>query len=74
LFQQEKVILYQHLVIDEQGNFDTYRFWNHFFSNADLKEILQAKGFNDINFRKNLIPSGAGYKSDDVTFCKATSI
>lgn len=71
LYKEEKVILYQHLIIDEQGNTDTYRFWNHFFSNTDLEEILLESGFNEISFHADIIPSGDMYRSEDVTFCKA---
>ncbi|NQU80888.1 MAG: class I SAM-dependent methyltransferase, partial [Bacteroidetes bacterium] len=71
LYAEEKVILYQHLIIDEQGNIDTYRFWTHFFSNSDLKEILLKHEFGEISFHNEVISSGDGYQSEDVTFCKA---
>ena len=31
LYEEEKVILYQHNVIDGKNNLNTYRFWTHFF-------------------------------------------
>ena len=71
IYQEEKVILYQHIIIDEQENIDTYRFWNHFFSNSDLSKILNENGFREITFHNDVLPSGDGYKSQDVTFCKA---
>jgi 2-polyprenyl-3-methyl-5-hydroxy-6-metoxy-1,4-benzoquinol methylase len=74
LYKEEKVILYQHIVIDEEGNMDTYRFWNHFFSKSDLEEILLAAGFGEISFYINVIPSGDMCKSEDVTFCKVINI
>jgi SAM-dependent methyltransferase len=70
-YEEEKVILYQHITIDEQENINTYRFWNHFFSNSDLNNILLKHGFGDISFHNNVLPSGDGYKSEDVTFCRA---
>ncbi len=68
LYENEKVVLYQHIIIEEE-NTKIYRFWNHFFSNTDLKEILEKYDFNDIAYHQNIIPSGDGYESDDVTFC-----
>lgn len=73
LYKIEKVILYQHIIIDEQGNIDTYRFWNHFFSNPDLEVILFANGFTELSFYNDVIPSGDMYESDEVTFCKVTN-
>lgn len=68
LYENEKVVLYQHIIIEEE-NTKIYRFWNHFFSNTDLKEILEKYDFNDIAYHQNVIPSGDDYESNDVTFC-----
>lgn len=68
LYEKEKVILYQNVVIEEETT-KIYRFWNHFFSNSDLNEIFEKVGFNNISFHQNVIPSGDGYESGDVTFC-----
>jgi len=70
LYGEEKLILYQHVVHEEEKT-KIYRFWNHFFSDSDLENILAKSGFNDINFHHNVIPSGDGYDSEDVTFCVA---
>jgi len=69
LYEDEKVVLYQHMVLDEKENTKVYRFWTHFFSNSDLRDILEKFDFNDIAFHQNIIPSGDGYNSNDVTFC-----
>lgn len=68
LYEEEKVILYQHIVMDDSDT-KVYRFWNHFFSNDDLRNILRQHGFSDASFLENVIPGGEGYKSEDVTFC-----
>jgi len=70
LYKKEKVILYQHVIIDEQGKIDTYRFWNHFFSPQDIEEILLSNGFSKISFYENVIPSSDLYNAEEVTFCK----
>jgi 2-polyprenyl-3-methyl-5-hydroxy-6-metoxy-1,4-benzoquinol methylase len=73
LYKKEKVVLYQHIIIDEQENASTYRFWNHFFSNSDLNKILLKHGFGEISFHNNVLPSGDGKESEDVTFCRAVN-
>lgn len=73
LYEKEKVILYQHIVVDDSDT-KVYRFWNHFFSNADLHDILAKYNFNDVSFYENVIPGGDGYKSDEITFCIASKI
>ena len=68
LYEEETVILYQHIVTDDHGT-KIYRFWNHFFSHTDLGDILGQHDFNDISFFENVVSGGDGYKSEDVTFC-----
>ena len=72
LYKDEKVVLYQHTVIEDNTS-RVYRFWNQFFSNADLGRILEDHCFEDISFHQNIIPSGDGYESSDVTFCIAVN-
>ena len=71
LYKEEKVVMYQHIIIDEKENVSTYRFWNHFFSNSDLNKILLKHGYGEISFHNNVLPSGDGYERKDVTFCRA---
>lgn len=66
LYEQEKVILYQHILLDEKGNIDVYRFWTHFFSHIDLEELLKANGFEEYCFYENVLQEG-----DNVTFTVA---
>ena len=40
LFKEEKIILFQHNIIDTEENIETYRFWTHFFSQKDVREML----------------------------------
>ena len=74
LYEEEKVILYQHILLDEQENIDVYRFWTHFFSHSDLFEILNAYGFSNINFYENVLQKGDSWSGDNVTFCKAICV
>ena len=71
LYEEEKVILYQHILVDEQENIDVYRFWTHFFSHSDLSEILNVHGFSNINFYEDVLQKGDLWSGENVTFCKA---
>ena len=71
LYEEEKVILYQHILLDEQENIDVYRFWTHFFSHPDLAEILNDHGYNNVSFYEDVLPQGDLWSGENVTFCKA---
>jgi len=72
LYEEEKVVLYQHIVIAEDHEPAVYRFWHHYLSAQDVKGILGKHQFGNFTFHENVIPSGDGYDSNDVTFCIAT--
>ena len=74
LYEEEKVILYQHILLDEQENIDVYRFWTHFFSHSDLSELLNDQGFNNVNFYEDVLQKGDLWSGDNVTFCKAINV
>lgn len=69
LYREEKVILYQHLVIDEQEHADVYRFWTHFFSKKDLRQIMIDHGFSQIEFYDNIFPAEDMWTGNNVIFC-----
>ncbi|MFC2107181.1 class I SAM-dependent methyltransferase [Bacteroidota bacterium] len=69
IYEENKVILYQHLVMDEEENLNSYRFWTHYFSNEDLTKILQEHGFNNPVFYNNVLPEGDFWNGEKVTFC-----
>jgi ubiquinone/menaquinone biosynthesis C-methylase UbiE len=69
LFEERKVILYQHCLITESKDLKTFRFWTHFFSHSDLSEILQKNSFSNIRFHDDVLPEGGIWNGDNVTFC-----
>lgn len=71
VYDEAKVILYQHLVLDEEETLKVYRFWTRFFSHDDLRNILLANGFDNLSFHENVLPEGDLWNGDNVTFCKA---
>lgn len=70
-YEEQKVSLSQHTIIDEDGKMEVYRFWNHTFSHADLEDGLGAKGFRSIQCHDRVIPDSDLYRSESVTFCIA---
>jgi hypothetical protein len=68
LYPENKVVLYQHCVIDED-RCETYRFWTHFFSHEDLKNILIQNDFGRIEFYENVLPESDIWNGHNVTFC-----
>ena len=68
LYPKEKVILFQHNIIDTEENIEIYRFWTHFFSQNDISKILDAHSFIDINFREDILPEGGLWNGNNVIF------
>lgn len=71
LYEDEKVILFQHTVIDESENIEIYRFWASLFSHNELEKLLKEHSFNEIFFSEDILPSDNTWTGDNVTFCKA---
>ncbi|GET22118.1 class I SAM-dependent methyltransferase [Prolixibacter denitrificans] len=74
LYPEEKVILYQHIVVDEQDKSDVYRFWTHLFSHSDLSGMLSKHGFQSISFHENVLPGNDPWSGENVTFCQAIKV
>jgi len=68
LYKEEKVILFQHNIVDTEGKIETYRFWTHFFSQNDVSKMLDTHKFIDINFREDILPKGDMWNGDNVIF------
>lgn len=72
LYEEQKVILFQHVIIDADENMEIYRFWTHFFNQEDLKKMLEREGFTKINFRDDILPAGDIWNGDNVIFTLAS--
>lgn len=68
LYQEEKVILFQHIIVDAEKNIETYRFWTHFFSQTDVQKMLDAHNFIDVKFKEDILPEGDMWNGDNVIF------
>lgn len=70
-YSSEKVFLQQHIIIDQTENIKTYRFWTHYFENADIIHTLTENGFTDIEFFNNILPHTDIWNGDNITFYKS---
>lgn len=66
----DNVFLQQHIVIDQTEKIKTYRFWTHYFENADITKILTNNGFSDIESFENILPVTDVWSGDNITFYK----
>jgi SAM-dependent methyltransferase len=71
-YDEQKVTLNQHIIIDETGKMEVYRFWIHTFSHADLEKILAVQKFGSTECHEHVLPGCNMYRSEDVTFCITT--
>ncbi|WP_297093401.1 methyltransferase domain-containing protein [uncultured Draconibacterium sp.] len=71
LYEKEKVILYQHQIVDENKSVDLYRFWTHFFAHSGLKKLLAENEWENVDFYKDVLPGGDLFSGEHVTFTVA---
>lgn len=74
LYPDEKVILYQTTVIEDDNKTDIYRFWMQHFSNKNVETLLQQHNFKDLHFDNTILPSGDLWSGENVTFCMAKKV
>lgn len=70
-YPDRNVTLSQHIVVDEEGEVDIYRFWTHAFDHGQVRRILEKQNFRDIASYDNIIPDGTFCLADHVTFSVA---
>ena len=68
LYENEKVVLSQHVVTKDERT-EVYRFWTHFFSHNDISEMVSPFRFTDLSFHEDVLPVGDIWNGDNVTFC-----
>lgn len=71
IYEENKVILYQHIVLDDNENLNVYRFWTHFFSHSDLTKILHKHKFINVSFHEDVFSKDDSWNCENITFCKA---
>lgn len=71
IYEDEKVILNNHIIAGEESALKLYRFWIHFFSHDDLSGILAKIGFRVISFNNDVLPECDQWSGSNVTFTVA---
>jgi len=71
IYQEKNVILYQHIILEENGSYDVYRFWTHFFNNEILTDLLKSHEFRNIGLHDDILPEEDLWSGNNVTFCTA---
>lgn len=74
LYKEQKVILYQHHVIDSGEQIETYRFWTHFFNQQDIINMLEKHGFGAHYFKDDLLPDDNIWNGNNVIFTLTSKI
>jgi len=68
-YPEAKVFANHHIVIRENGESDSYIFWNHYYETNDLVSIFRLKGFSDIKNNENVLPEcDNSWNGENVTF------
>lgn len=72
VFSVEKVILYQHFVLNESDDIKSYNFWTHFFSHMDIINILDTSNFKVIELNEDVLQENNQWSGKNVTFVEAS--
>jgi len=67
-YADQKVLLNQHIVINEQEEIKTYLFWSTCYDDSDLQPLLAASHFKTVGHFDNVLPPGDVWNGDNVTF------
>lgn len=71
-YSERDVVLNQHIVFDESDDYTTYHFWEHHYSEADVKTFLGKSGFTNVKSKGNILQSIEQIGENGITFYKAT--
>jgi len=69
LYEAEKVVLSQHVIVEESGDIEVYRFWTHCYSHEVLGRIVAKQGFEQIRCHEGVVPDSEMVSTQEVTFC-----
>ncbi len=70
LYKDERVILDQYTICDEEGNIDVYRMWNHYFQSNELEQELTKEGFSNFTRYENFLSGEFKWNGENVSFFK----
>ena len=71
-FPENGVFLFQHIIIDQADTARKYRFWTHYFEEADVLDLLRPFEFENIGGFDNVLPATGIWNGDNITFYKGS--
>lgn len=69
-YENEEIILSQHIVIDEKCTYKTYRFWEYYYQKDNILKILDGHGFKSVSVKQNFLIGDGICNDEGVTFYK----
>lgn len=67
-YEEEQVLLQQHIICQESDYPVIYRFWTHYYEPEGLSSILGGYGFHSVQSFENLLPDDGSGMYEMVTF------
>jgi len=67
-YANDKVLVNQHIVIDNRENIEKYLFWSTYYDCPGLESIGKANKFQEIHSYENVLPEGDMWNGENVTF------
>jgi len=68
VYPEEKVILMEHLVYDDSRGWESYRFWNTYYSRERIEGVLKDAGLRVESWHEDILPADSVWTGDNVTF------
>lgn len=67
-YEENRVVLSQHIIYDEKSGFDIYRFWEHYFTKNDMHSLFDKHEFSSVENCGNPLRDNTKTMEDGITF------
>jgi len=67
-FPANKVLVNQHIVVDEEGAIKTYLFWSTYYEYEDMERLARRCDFRDLEKHENILPPSDAWNGENVDF------
>ena len=67
-FEENKVLLNQHIVLSENEEIKTYHFWSTYYEYEKMKTIVEERKFKNIKSFNNVLPETDIWTGDNISF------
>jgi len=67
-YPEKQVLLFQHILIQENTMPKTFRFWTHYFTMNDIEKMLHDNGFKILKSSDKVLPEGGCWLGDNISF------